>query len=144
MVDQAARDLGAATVLDYGAGRGTLGTTLAQQFTPLPYTFLEYDPAVEGRELKPTRADLVVCTDVLEHIEPDCLYSVLDDIGNIARMAVFLEVATRPAQKTLADGRNAHLIIESSDWWLKKILYRWKLQMFKEYLGWFLCVGVPR
>ena len=40
--------------------------------------------------------------------------------------------------------RNTHLIVESSDWWLKKIMYRWRLDMFKELGGEFVCIGVSR
>jgi len=32
-----------------------------------------------------------------------------------------LRIDTLPARKTLPDGRNAHLIQESQDWWLSKI-----------------------
>lgn len=142
-IDKMARDRGAATVLDYGCGRGTLGKAI-RQFEPLPYEWLEYDPAIAGKEEKPARADLVVCGDVLEHIEPECLYAVLDDLANTARLAVFLVVSTRKAGKTLADGRNAHLIVESSDWWLRKIMYRWRLDAFKDLGSEFMCVGVPR
>ena len=131
-------------VLDYGCGQGTLKAALENAPFALPYQVLEYDPAIEGKEEKPARADLVVCGDVLEHIEPECLYTVLDDLANTARVAVFLVVATRPAKKILADGRNAHLIVESSDWWLRKIMDRWRIDTFKDLGGEFVCVGMPR
>src|SRR5258707_410063 len=79
-----ARILGAVSILDYGCGRGTLKEAL-----PAEFEVFEYDPGIEGKETKPSGADLVVCGDVLEHIEPDCLYSVLDDIRGIARKGVF-------------------------------------------------------
>lgn len=139
VVHELALQCGAATVLDYGCGQGTLRPALTA-LDP-DYRVLEYDPAIAGKEWKPVRADLVACCDVLEHIEPDCLYAVLDDIRNIARAAVFLVVATRPARKTLADGRNAHLIVEPSRWWLPKILDRWRLTMFRELDGKFVCTG---
>lgn len=142
-VDKLARTHRVSTVLDYGAGQGTLKIGL-EKFAPLPYSILEYDPAIEGKEEKPSRADFVVCGDVLEHIEPDCLYAVLDDLASIARKMVFLVVSTVPAMKTLADGRNAHLIVESSEWWLKKIMYRWRLDTFKDMGSEFMVVGVPR
>jgi hypothetical protein len=142
-VDKLARACEARTVLDYGCGRGTLKIGL-EEHAPLPYSIFEYDPAIAGKEEKPDRSDIVVCGDVLEHIEPDCLYPVLDDLAGIARLAVFLVVATVPAMKTLADGRNTHLIVESSDWWLKKILYRWRLDTFKDFGPEFMCIGLPR
>jgi hypothetical protein len=33
----------------------------------------------------------------------------------------YLIAATRPAKAVLPDGRNAHLIVQSEDWWLQKI-----------------------
>lgn len=142
-VDKLARQREFATILDYGCGRGLLGMAL-QHYAPLPYSLLEYDPAIEGKEEKPAKVDMVVCSDVLEHIEPECLYPVLDDIWKTAQKMVFLVVSTRLAGKTLADGRNAHLIVESSDWWLKKIMYRWRLDAFKDLGDEFMCVAVPR
>lgn len=138
-VDKLARSLGCRSVLDYGCGRGTLAEALGD----VPYTVFEYDPAIEGKQEKPLRADLVVCGDVLEHIEPECLFDVLDDIHNIARAAVFLVVATRPAAKTLPDGRNAHLIVESAAWWLPKIMDRWRVEQFRDAGGEFCCIGKP-
>jgi len=130
----------ARSLLDYGAGRGTLKRALEAN-APLPYMVLEYDPAIEGKETKPLRADIVVCGDVLEHVEPWCLPEVLDDIKNISRDTVFLVIATRPATKTLADGRNAHLIIERAQWWLPRLLDRWVPQAFRNAGGEFVFIG---
>jgi hypothetical protein len=139
MVDDLATKHEAQTILDYGSGRGTLKAALTTRNRP--YRVLEYDPAIPGKEEKPIRADIVVCGDVLEHIEPECLFDVLDDIRNIARAAVFLVVSTVPAIKFLADGRNAHLIVEPSSWWLPKIQDRWRLRMFQDLGAEFVCIG---
>ncbi|NIV37196.1 MAG: hypothetical protein GWN58_49560, partial [Anaerolineae bacterium] len=93
-------------ILDYGCGKQTLANALPQ------FTVHGYDPAIEGLDEPPEPHDLVVCGDVLEHIEPECLDDVLDDLKRVTRGTLFLVVATRPASKTLADGRNAHLIVE--------------------------------
>lgn len=113
------RRFGAGSVLDYGAGQRTLGRALLQIMPSLRVA--EYDPAVLEISAAPRFADLLVCTDVLEHIEPDRLDAVLAHIRSLARMAVFFVVATRPSGKTLADGRNAHLILESADWWQARV-----------------------
>ncbi len=94
-----------------------------------------YDPAIEGLDDEPEPADLVVCGDVLEHIEPECLDAVLDDLKRCTVKAIFLTVATRPAKKTLSDGRNAHLIQQPAEWWLPKIMQRWELQAFHATVG---------
>jgi hypothetical protein len=122
-VQDLARQTGANTILDYGCGKRTLERALGFQID-------NYDPAIPGCEAAPNAADLVVCTDVLEHIEPACLDAVLDDLKRVTREIIVLTVATRPAKKTLADGTNAHKIIESSRWWLPKIMARFELMNF--------------
>jgi hypothetical protein len=104
------------TVLDYGCGKGMLRRALGA-----PDWFYEYDPGIPGKDGKPEPADLVVCTDVLEHIEPELLDNVLEDIARCARRAAYIVVATRVAKKFLADGRNAHLIVEDAAWWREKL-----------------------
>ena len=110
-------------VLDYGCGKGTLGKVLSANGC----TVSEYDPAIEGKEAPPEPADVVYCGDVAEHIEPEYLEAFLDDLARVTRKALILIVATRPAVKTLADGRNAHLIVEPVEWWLPKLRARFIL-----------------
>ena len=128
----------AASILDYGAGKGTLADLFVGE------DFREFDPAVPGKDTRPEPADLVVCGDVLEHIEPVYLESVLDDLRKLARKGVFLVIGTVPAMKTLADGRNAHLIVESSRWWLPRLMERWSLSEFRDYGPAFQCTMTVR
>lgn len=144
-VDALAREYAVETVLDYGAGPGTLGQALrARLDAPLGYDLIEYDPAIDGKEEKPARAGLVFCGDVLEHVEPECLLAVLDDIRRIARTVVFLVIATLPAKKILADGRNAHLIVEPPEWWIPKLMQRWEIRNMRIQTGHIAFVGVPK
>ena len=108
----------ATSVLDYGCGEGALKKAL-RPMCDSTVRIDEYDVAIPGKDnvLNLTFADLVVCTDVLEHIEPDRLSTVLAHIRMLARKAVFAVIATRPSNKIMADGRNAHLIQESAEWW---------------------------
>ena len=108
--------LKARSVLDYGAGKGLLRKSLPQTLD-----VREYDPAIEAISARPEQADIVTCTDVLEHIEPECLLEVLEDINGLSARGVFLSIACRPAKKFLSDGRNAHLIVEKPMWWLGRI-----------------------
>ena len=64
---------------------------------------------------------MLISTDVLEHIEPVFLDSVLKDIHETFQKNAFLIIATSPAKKFLPDGRNAHLIVETPGWWKDKI-----------------------
>lgn len=120
VVAQIADEFNAMSVLDYGCGQGTLVSQL-QTIAPM-LSCREYDPAIAGKNSPPFFADLVVSTDVLEHVEPGKLSSVLRHLRQLARSAVFVVIATRPSSKTLPDGRNAHLILENADWWESKLL----------------------
>lgn len=111
-------------VLDYGSGKQTL-----QKSIPFPIT--NYDPCTPGYDDPPAPHDFVVCTDVLEHIEPDCLDAVLDHLQELTKKLIFLSVATRPAVKVLPDGRNAHLIQEDPDWWMPKLFCRFDIQSYQ-------------
>lgn len=112
--------LGATSILDYGCGQGSLGRAL-RSVKPPAWRVDEYDPAIPSKRGLPMFADLVVCTDVLEHIEPDRLDAVLAHLRLLARKAAFLVINLRPANKTLTDGRNAHLIQESPEWWADRL-----------------------
>lgn len=135
------RDLLAAfpgsSVLDYGCGKRTLEAALG-------FSIRNYDPAIPGLDAAPEPAGLVVCSDVLEHIEPECLDAVLDDLRRLTLKAAVLVVDLEPAKKFLADGRNAHLILEDDAWWLARILPRFVLRNFDHYGRKFLCVVTPR
>lgn len=137
-IAELAKKVGAQSILDYGCGKGSLGKALAHLVVK------NYDPAIPGLDKPPTAADLLVSTDVLEHIEPDCLDDVLDDMKRCGLKAVFLTIATRKAAKTLADGRNAHLIVQSPEWWLPKLMARWDMRNFAAQDGEFMFFGVAR
>lgn len=113
-------EYGATSVLDYGAGRGMLAVALRQDLKGF-VRISEYDPAVQSKSAMPSFADLVVCSDVLEHVEPEKLETVLAFLKILARKAVFVVIATRASNKTMADGRNAHLILEQDEWWKARL-----------------------
>lgn len=122
-VRRVARAHGCASVLDYGCGKATLGAMLAAD----GFAVQNYDPAMEAFAAPPRPADLVVCNDVLEHIEPDCIDDVLADIARLSRRLAALTVATVPAAKTLPDGRNAHLIVQPLEWWLSRLFVHFRM-----------------
>lgn len=117
---------GSQTLLDYGCGSmQNLKTVL-----DCDVMYLGYDPAVPEFSTK-VPSDLVVCIDVLEHIEPELLENVLDDLQKLTKKWAFMTVHTSAAKKTLSDGRNAHLIQQPPAWWLPKFLSRWELKEFR-------------
>lgn len=109
-----AQQLQAFDVLDYGCGRGTL-----REAIPLPVK--EYDPGIPGKDKLPEPADLVVCTDVMEHVEPDKIDNVLKHLRTLTRKGIFLVIALTPAKLTLSDGRNAHISLHPANWWVEKL-----------------------
>ena len=117
-------------LLDYGAGKGRLGQTLAQIMPGYPLNILHYDPAIPEWAKDPTPRPFVTCIDVLEHIEPAYLDNVLDHLQSLVQHVGFFTVHTGPAIKVLPDGRNAHLIQEPPAWWLPKIFERFELLKF--------------
>lgn len=116
--------VGAKSILDYGCGAGGLG----RYIRALGGEIQEYDPAIEGKNNRPEPADLVVCTDVLEHIEPHLLDDVIEDLWWLTDIALFVSISTRPAGKTLSDGHNAHLIIEGANWWRPTLEKRFRVK----------------
>lgn len=105
------------SVLDYGCGKGALAQTLARAGIQVA----EYDPAIEGKDIAPEAADLVVCLDVLEHVEPENLNAVLSDLARLTKRRIFFDICVRAAFKTLSDGRNAHLTLQPASWWRDKL-----------------------
>lgn len=99
------------TVCDYGAGKQNL----------LKGEYSAYDPVFPDYG-EPKIADLVCCIDVPEHIEPEMLDNVIRELAGITKGLGFFSIHLGPAGKTLADGRNAHLIQKPSSWWLKKLI----------------------
>lgn len=106
---------GSSTVLDYGCGKGALAAALPG----VPVA--EYDPAVAGKDGDPEPADLVVCTDVLEHVEPDCLEPVLAHLDALARRALLVNVTLVTGRRRLPDGSPAHRLVRDAAWWQERL-----------------------
>lgn len=129
MVAQVMDMLGVSELLDYGAGKGRLGVAL-QQHLKRPLVIHHYEPANAEWSRPPAPCGFVACIDVLEHIEPDLLDNVLDDLQRLTLNVGVFTVHTGRAAKVLPDGRNAHLIQKPSGWWLRKFLDRFDLVTF--------------
>lgn len=128
MVADIVNRLGVTELLDYGSGKGMLAATLKADHK---LTIQMYDPAIPDYASDPVPMQMVACIDVLEHIEPECLDTVLDDLKRCTQVVGFFTVSIRPAEKTLSDGRNAHLILESPEWWWEKMKDRFEIQVFQ-------------
>ncbi len=106
---------GIRSVLDYGCGQGSLLRELAGLTSA---ELREYDPAIAGKDEPPSEpAELVVCTDVLEHIESERISFVMRHLSALSSRLLFSVISLVPTNKTLSDGRQAHILIRSIEWW---------------------------
>jgi hypothetical protein len=112
------------TVGDYGAGKMALKPFVS-------CTYIPYDPAIEEISAPMGPCDFVMTSDVLEHLEPQHLDAVMDDLQRVTKKVGFHVVHTGAALHHLPDGRNAHIIQESPEWWLPKFLERFDLIKFE-------------
>lgn len=79
-----------------------------------------YDPGVEEYSNYPNqKKDMVICTDVLEHISPQDTENFIRDIFLLANKLVFFVIHTKPApsKKTLSNGENIHTNLKTFDEW---------------------------
>ena len=109
------------SVLDYGTGKGKLVKRLRQEL-PGSIAVAGYDPAVEQFSLKPSKSvDVLLCFDVLEHIEMANIKYVLEDIDKLTDSFCYLIIDLQPANKILSNGRNAHILLAPPEWWISRI-----------------------
>ena len=115
-------ELGICTsMLDYGTGKGKLVQRLRAELPPT-ISVQGYDPAVAEFAQRPSEpVDILTCLDVLEHIEMASIDAVLREIHALTRQFCYLVIDLQPAVKTLADGRNAHILLAPPEWWTTRL-----------------------
>lgn len=105
-------------LLDYGCGQCTLSKSLYE--AGWKGLIREYDPCVSGKDAMPEPADLVICTDVMEHVEENRVPNVFDHMRSLTKRLCYVSIAIRPANKSLPNGMNAHITQRKPKWWVKK------------------------
>ena len=101
------------SILNYGCGQ----TRLQEHLELFGAKYYRYDPAIpEISKLPVDKVDLLINTDVLEHIPEEDLNTVLSNISSISQH-VFFNIATRPAVQILPNGKNAHCTIKTAMEW---------------------------
>jgi hypothetical protein len=95
-------------------------------FLGRPYVKM-YDPGIEALNTYPDfPSEMVVCTDVLEHIPEQDIPWFLDELLKLTTKVLHVSIHLGPAVTILPDGRNAHVCIKPREWWL------WKLQQAQD------------
>lgn len=109
------------SILDFGCGKGLMTEQLKKKYPNIQIS--GWDPAFHKENELPDSIDMIISTDVLEHIEYDKIDEVLQKLKRISNKIQYHLIACHKASKILSDGRNAHLIVEAPDWWKEKIKY---------------------
>ena len=127
------------TLLDYGCGKALAYSDKYMELkinAPVQKiwgidSYTLYDPAYPEYDTLPTGIyDIVVCTDVLEHIPEQDLDWVISRILNYSTKIVFINICTVPALKHFKKGRlkgkNLHISVFNEEWWMEKIGRIWE------------------
>ena len=83
-----------------------------------------YDPGYEKYNNLDTKKkyDIVICIDVLEHIPAEDIDYIFNKLSNLSKKYIFLNGGCYRAAALLPNGKNAHINIQTPEWWYKKIL----------------------
>ena len=122
IVDDVIQSFSIKSLLDYGAGKCRLKDSIKSEVNYTPY-----EPSNPLWSQTPEPCEFVTCIDVLEHIEPELLDNVLDDLQRVVDKYGLFTIHTGPAVKILPDGRNAHLIQQPLEWWNKHLNTRFTI-----------------
>lgn len=114
-----ALDLEAPTFLDYGCGRATFKPAMIEALPAA--TVFEFDPGIPGKDSEPAPADIVVATDVMEHVEVEFVDATLQKLARLSQRLCFMNIACELSKSLLPDGRNAHVTVKPPDWWIDKV-----------------------
>ena len=111
-------------VLDFGCGKGWQYTRQnVHEDWGIPKPTL-YDPYVaKYNKIASYSAkyfDLVLCVDVMEHILPEEVDSVLHSVFFLGN-SVYFHIDTKPAIKKFSDGTNFHVSLHNEEWWTNKL-----------------------
>lgn len=111
-------ELEAKSILDYGCGQSRLYERLKVNHSTKVY---RYDPAILEISVIPvSHVDLIVNTDVLEHIPEEDLDEILAHMKSLGENC-FFNIHTGLAKQILPSGENAHCTIHPPEWWKDKI-----------------------
>ena len=115
------------TILDYGCGEGTLKPYVESQGIDRSWTL--YDPGIPEYQTPPKgKFDLVITTDVLEHVEPHMQEAVLDDLRRLTGKYLFNETACYLTGRRFDYGpyigQDLHINLRAPDDWAMQLAHK--------------------
>lgn len=118
MLKKIINDLNISSVLDYGCGKSKLLDLIKKNSK---IKIFKYDPAIKKySKLTKNKTDLVICTDVLQHVPLYDLDRVLKEIKSKGIYILFYIKCTNHKTK-LPNGTYANCTVYDKKWWLEKL-----------------------
>lgn len=113
------------TILDYGCGKGVLGEYIVKNCSR-ELSWTNYDPGMPEYDTLPKGTfDLVITTDVLEHIEEESLPIVLKQLAERTGKLLYNDIACYLTGSIFMEGpykgRDMHLTVEPPTWWREQL-----------------------
>jgi hypothetical protein len=115
------------TILDYGCGEGSLKKWVEDKgITDKDWTL--YDPGVaEFQQVPERKFDLVITTDVLEHVEETMLDSVISHLRSMTGKFLYNEIAcyfcNAKFQSGPYTGQDLHINLKAPDMWAQRLAH---------------------
>lgn len=106
------------TILDYGCGKSKLVDYIKKNKNIKTY---KYDPAIRKySKLLKRDVDMIICTDVLQHVPLYDLDRVLNEITKKCKYCLFYIKCTNHST-ILPNGNFANCTIHNKNWWKNKL-----------------------
>ena len=125
-IAQLARENHCESILDFGCGKALFWNSPLWKpiFNQSIKKLTLHDPYIAKYSKNPLdgpRHDMVVCTDVMEHVPEEDTDEFLKTLFKCARRLVFMNISTVPARKTFKDGTNLHINLKTEKEWIELI-----------------------
>jgi len=115
-IECTAKNNDCSTMLDFGCGFGLLKEKLGNKFS-----ITEYDAGIPKKNKLPVgKFDMVVCCDVMEHVEPEFVDQTIDWLYYYATKVIYVSICCAPSLETFDDGSNLHLTVQPPSWWMSR------------------------
>jgi len=107
------------SILDYGCGKGKLMESISKEHPEIKC--YNYDPSICKFSTIPIdHVDMIINTDVLEHIPEEDIDDVLQHISSLCNYAYF-NLHHGLAACILPNGENAHCTVKPREWYYEKM-----------------------